>query len=141
MWSETYDERLATWYRLRETLCLLDIETAVNSVNDWWFRAPILARYLHWDNPQAWPDPWTLLADNNYCELARALGMCYTLMIVDHPAMQDITLTRTTVGNLVLVNNGKYIMNWAPGQLLNIDSANITIQQQVVSDILRQKIG
>jgi hypothetical protein len=30
-----------------------------------------------------WPDPWQLLSDDVYCEVARGLGILYTITLLD----------------------------------------------------------
>ena len=56
-------------------------------------------------------------------------------------ADSDVSIAQSDQGNLVLVEQGKYILNWAPRQLLNIESANINITRQINSDSLYQLIG
>ena len=77
MWwsSSTYDERLTNWFDLRNDISNLDLETALNKVNSWWFDVPFVNKHLHPQDVQNWPSPWEMLADNLYCDLARGLGM------------------------------------------------------------------
>ena len=131
MWPTTFEERLSAWHKLRQTTKTLDLDLALSTINDWWFNSPMINRHLHWDDHESWPSPWDLLADNMYCDLARALGMLYTIAIIDHPEVESIELVRTENDNLVLINQGKYILNWAPRQLLNITSTNLNIKQSL----------
>lgn len=133
MWKTSYEERLADWYHLRQALEHLPLDQQVHLVNDWWFRAPIVNRVVVWDDPTKWPDPWELLTNSGYCELARALGIVYTLMILENPAYNDLSIIATGNDNLVLINQGKYILNWAPGEVLNIDSTPFTVQDSINS--------
>jgi hypothetical protein len=92
---------------------------------------------------EQWPDPWDLLADNYFCSLAKALGIVYTIHMLSRP---DITCTELAANtdsadNLVLVNKGKYIMNWSPGQMLNIGSKDITIKNCINSKELQHFLG
>jgi hypothetical protein len=52
-----------------------------------------------------------------------------------------VVLTQSDIGNLVLVNQGKYILNWTPGALLNITSQQFTINQQLDSRALHHLMG
>jgi hypothetical protein len=89
-------------------------------VNAWWFDAPWRPYYLHWDDQPAWPDPWQLLSDDVYCDLARGLGIVYTISMLDRADMAPTTLILTDDGsNLVQVAKEKYILNWQAEQVVN----------------------
>ena len=120
MWPQTFDARLTSWNFLREQCQTLPVESALARINDWWFRAPWRPYYLHWDDEPAWPDPWQLLSDNTFCELARGLGILYTVSMLDHPDLASARLISTDEGcNLVEVNNFKYILNWDSEKTVN----------------------
>jgi hypothetical protein len=141
MWPASFEERLRDWHNLRCDFDSTQVESSLLNINDWWFRAPWKSYYLHWDDQKFWPGPWDLLADNMFCDLARSLGIVYTIMMVDADKKYKIELAHCTEGNLVLVDNGKYIMNWDQGQILNIESANIKIQKTLNSEQLRHLLG
>jgi hypothetical protein len=120
MWPATFDVRLASWNQLRDRVHSLPLETALVEINGWWFNAPWQPYYLHWDDQPAWPDPWQLLSDDVYCELARGLGILYTISLLDRADMMDAELVSTDDGtNLVLVAKEKYILNWSPDNVVN----------------------
>ena len=131
MWPLTFEERLQDWRNLRNQCLLVDYTTSLYLINDWWWRAPTVNHYLHWDDNQSWPDPWDLLADNHFCDLAKSLGIVYTILMIDHIETVDLELIQTADSNLVQVNKGKYILNWAPRELLNNQSANITVKKSL----------
>ncbi len=137
MWPQAYQDRLKNWAELRERCQKLDLDQALQEINDWWFHSPWRAYYLHWDDHQTWPDPWQLLEDNVFCSLARALGIVYTIMLMEHEKIHEVSLIQTCNDNLVQVNDGKYILNWEAGELLNIRSANITIKKRIDSKKLQ----
>jgi len=124
MWLSKFEQRLQAWNQLRETAALQDKETALTTINSWWFQTPWTAYHLHWDDRQEWPDPWQLLSDDIYCPLARGLGILYTITMLDHPDIQDAELTEIGADNLVLVSKGKYILNWSQEEIVNISPAN-----------------
>ena len=113
MWPATFDNRLHAWVNLRNRCRSLDAETALTAINQLWFNAPWVPYHLHWDDQATWPDPWQLLSDNIYCELARGLGILYTINLLDRADMADAELVLADDGtNLVLVAKEKYILNW-----------------------------
>jgi hypothetical protein len=135
MWPPTYQERLADWVRLRQAAAALEQPEQLMLINNWWFRAPIVNHSILWQNARSWPTPWHLLNNNGYCELARALGIVYTIMLVEN--YTDLKIIQTTQDNLVQVDHGKYILNWAPGEMLNTHSTPIpTVKNMIDSSEL-----
>lgn len=120
MWPKTFELRLDAWATLRNHTRLLDPEFSLAEINRWWFRSPWRAYHLHWDDQKDWPDPWELLSDNIYCDVARGLGILYTISLLDHALLQDAELVLTEEGhNLVLVCKRKYILNWEHNIIVN----------------------
>jgi len=120
MWSADFADRLESWSDLRTRVQSLDLEQALTVINHWWFGTPWRPYYLHWDDQPAWPDPWQLLSDNVYCDLARGLGILYTISLLDRADMADAELVLTEAGdNLVQVAKEKYILNWKNDSILN----------------------
>ena len=119
MWPLTLEQRLHAWGVLRESVQHASLDQALAEINAWWFHAPWQAYHLHWDDQSKWPDPWELLSDNIYCDLARGLGILYTITVLDRDDIQDAELVETDRGNLVQVQDGKYILNWGSDLELN----------------------
>jgi hypothetical protein len=133
MWSESYARRLQAWNLLRDQCRDLPIDRALLAINQWWYRAPETVRTMIWEHYPDWPDPWCLLAQDRLCDLARALGMLYTVMMTEHAEISDARLAQTDHDNLVLVNQGKYILNWHPDQVLNIPSQAQQVRRSMSS--------
>ena len=140
MWPANFEQRLHAWGVLRESVQHAPVEQALAEVNAWWFRAPWRAYHLHWDDRANWPDPWELLSDNIYCDLARGLGILYTITLLDRADLQDLILTESDQGNLVLVQEGKYILNWDSQQVLNINPGPIKTRHSVTQEQIQQQI-
>ena len=140
MWPATFEQRLHAWGVLRETIQHAPIEQVLAEVNTWWFYAPWRAYHLHWDDRAVWPDPWQLLSDNIYCDLARGLGILYTITLLDRADLQDSALVESDQGNLVLVQQGKYILNWDSQQVLNINPGQIKAQHSITQEQIQQQI-
>ena len=138
MWPKTFQLRLDAWANLRRQIQTDDAESALTKINQWWFQTPWRAYHLHWDDRATWPDPWELLSDNLYCDVARGLGILYTISLLDHPDLTDAELVSTKSGdNLVLVAKRKYILNWSPDTVVNtnhkLEINNRLTQSQVTN--------
>ena len=140
MWPRDFSERLESWAQLRQQCQTLDSEPALIKINQWWFQTPWTAYHLHWDDQQDWPDPWQLLSDNQYCPVARGLGIMYTIAMLDREDMQDARMIEYQSDNLVLVSQEKYILNWDPDQVVNISLGKSKPRRQVSQEQVKQKI-
>jgi hypothetical protein len=120
MWYRDFADRLESWAELRSQNQELPLEEALQNINDYWQESPWQPYYLHWDDQPNWPDPWQLLSDNVYCDLARGLGILYTLSMLDHKDLVSYELILSEDNrNLVLVNKSKYTLNWDSSVLVN----------------------
>ena len=140
MWPKNFSERLESWSQLRQQCCQLSPEPALIKINQWWFQTPWTAYHLHWDDQQDWPDPWQLLSDDQYCPVARGLGIMYTISMLDREDLQDAQMIEYQSDNLVLVNQEKYILNWDPDQVVNISLGKSKPRRQVSQEQIKQKI-
>jgi hypothetical protein len=130
IWPDSFSARLTSWNQLRQQVQHLPAESALTNINNWWFDAPWRPYYLHWDDQKTWPDPWQLLSDNEYCEVARGLGILYTITLLNRADMAPLDLILTESGhNLVLATKEKYILNWEVNNIVNTNHI-VTIQQQ-----------
>ena len=116
------DERLTRWRDFRKSLSSQTFDSAVASVVKFWEPCPFNPYYLDPSQPQTWPDPWTLITENWYCDLAKALGMLYTIKYTTHNPSVEIHVYRDPATgydyNLVVVNN-EYILNFFKDSLAN----------------------
>ena len=140
MWPRDFSERLESWAQLRQQCQTLDSEPALIKINQWWFQTPWTAYHLHWDDQADWPDPWQLLSDNQYCPVARGLGIMYTISMLDREDLQDAQMIEYQSDNLVLVSQKKYILNWDPDQVVNISLGKSKPKRQVSQEQIKQKI-
>lgn len=129
-WPTNFSNRLASWNLLRQQCQNLSTESALEKINRWWFGAPWRPYYLHWDDSATWPDPWQLLSDDIYCEVARGLGILYTITLLDRNDIGPADLVLTDSGhNLVLVDQTKYILNWEKDTIVN-NNLELKIRRQ-----------
>lgn len=128
MWSNFWNlrvtDRLTQWKDFRGKLSDLPLDKAVAELNAMWSTTPYVTHYLNPDEPQQWPDPWTLIAENYYCNLAKALGIIYTIYFTGHKHT-DLQLkicydySSKERYNLVYIDGGKYILNYWPYEIVN----------------------
>ena len=138
-----FEDRLIHWSQLRTDNQSNELETALLAINDWWQLLPMDSHYLHWDDVERWPDPWDLLADGVFCPVAKSLGIVYTLYLINRPEINNLQFAQTKEGdNLVLINHGKYILNWAPGEMLNNSTAQkAQITQTMDASVITKKLN
>lgn len=130
MWKLTPSERVVRWRDFRKTLDHLPLEQAIKAVAEFWHGCPFAPYYLDPEKPEEWPTPWELISENYYCDLAKALGMLYTLYFTAHGKDLDAeirvyydTETKFTY-NLPVLAQGKYVVNLVDGEIVNIESIN-----------------
>lgn len=114
MWQLRSDQRLAEWKNFRKKISELPVEQAVAQTTHLWSYAPFVNHYLDPDTPQEWPDPWELVAENYYCDLAKAVCMLYTLALSDHSLDLELRIYKDQNLNpyhVVWIEDGKYITN------------------------------
>ena len=139
MWYPDFADRLESWAGLRIAAQNQPLEPALDLINQWWFKTPWTAYYLHWDDQPNWPDPWQLLDDNVFCEVARGLGILYTISMIDHPEIASADLVLTEDGyNLVQINKGIYILNWERDSVVNTLQAG-KIKKQLKQEQVKQQ--
>ena len=123
-WNLRVNDRLAEWKDFRHQLDRLPLESAVVELNNMWSTAPFVNYNLDPSDPNTWPDPWTLLAENYWCDVAKSLGIAYTIYFSSHKLTpMEIRVyydykdkTRHCVAWL---DNGKYILNYWPYEIVN----------------------
>ena len=127
MWNLKPTERLHEWKEFRKKISTLDLDVAVFETCHLWSYAPYVTHYLDPDLMNEWPDPWTLVDENYYCDLAKTLGMLYTLYLCEHynSGITDLEIKiyknngNQDIINTVWVNGGKYILNFKFDTVVN----------------------
>jgi hypothetical protein len=129
-------ERLQFWKSFRIDISKLDLDAAIQKTNHLWSYSPFLKYYLSTDNVANWPDPWELIYENEYCDLARALGIVYTLYLTDHREYFEnnieIRIYRNMasgeVFNTVFIGSGKYVLNMIHDEVVNNEHIDASLR-------------
>lgn len=136
-----YYQRLKSWFELRQQLSQSTIIQKSITVDQYWQQAPLVNHYLHCDFVGEWPDPWQLISDNNYCIIARGLGMVYTLMMLEVDNI-DYKMATNDMGEevfLVIVDN-THVLNYWPNTVETNKISDFTLKKSISIDLLKQKI-
>ena len=73
------NDRLAEWKRFRNQIEVSSCP--LQDVANLWSTAPFVPNYLNPYDNNHWPDPWRLILDGRFDNLAICLGMLYTLQL------------------------------------------------------------
>jgi hypothetical protein len=126
-WDLRASDRLAEWKDFRRKIGNLPLAEAISEVNQLWSTAPYVTyAYLAPDEPNTWPAPWPLFAENRWCDVAKALGIVYTIYFSNHRTVpMEIRVyydykdkARYTVA---WIDDGKYILNYYLHEIVNTE--------------------
>jgi hypothetical protein len=113
-------EKLKSWREFR-----LSLETSATPFQDvalLWSKAPFVNRYLNPHNPNSWPDPWKLIMDGKFDDLAICLGMCYTLQLTERFTSDKFEIHMSILpegDQYMLVVNDREVLNLEPRTVLS----------------------
>jgi hypothetical protein len=143
IFQSSYDNRLQSWYKLRNKIKNLDLSQQCVEVDKWWQKAPLINYHLHPNEVSEWPGPWDLLVENTYCTLARGLGMCYTLLLMNISDIEFVLATdvQGEDSSLVLVDNAKYILNYWPDTVISNNLKDFKIVRKLDITTINKNIG
>lgn len=79
MFNSHHSDRIKEWKEYREQL--ENSNDPLQDVAEYWALAPFVNSYLNPHNTKEWPDPWKLILDGKYDNLAIVLGMLYTIKL------------------------------------------------------------
>lgn len=118
-------DRLTAWREFRTSL--ETSATPLKDVAEFWARAPFVSSYIDPSSPSDWPDPWHLVLDNRYDDLAIALGMLYTLKLTQrfmtseyeiHMSMPD---KNKEVQHILIVDHAD-VLNFEYNSVVNVQN-------------------
>jgi hypothetical protein len=117
------NERLTEWKSVRNEIEISD--TPYQIVANLWSRAPFVNPYLDSQNPKIWPDPWKLILDGKFDDLAIALGMLYTLKLTDRFMTTPCEIHMSMLGEgkdqkFFIVVDNEYVLNYQIRTVLSL---------------------
>ena len=142
MWIEDYDSRLRSYRHLRQALPQANLERQLEVIDQWWADAPKGTNIIHWQDKDNWPNPWELLAESVYDELAKSLGIVYTILFVNNNVDVSILRAMDTNGNdcIVVSVNNKYILNWDSESVISTHIKEFKIHETYDCNALKEKV-
>lgn len=120
MFNQYGTNRLTEWKEFRDRL--ENSNRPLEDVAEFWSHAPFVNRYLNPNSPDQWPDPWHLVLDNHYDDLAIALGMLYTIKLT-----QRFMKTKCEIHTSILPKekSPRYILVVDNSKVLNLEYKNV----------------
>lgn len=115
------EDRIHFWRNFRAGLSSVDKETALKQIAELWAKCPTTNGYLDYADCSEWPDPWTLINNNHYCDVAVALGMFYTIYlseVLDNSTLK-IVIYKEDTDFINSVHIEKYALNINYREVLN----------------------
>lgn len=111
------NQKLVEWKRFRDSL--EQSQQPFDDLAEFWSHAPFVGSYLNPFNPKKWPDPWHLILDGKFDDLAITLGMLYTVKLTERfrDSKCDIHYFSHPEKKFPLVINDLYVLNWNYGFL------------------------
>jgi hypothetical protein len=118
------------WKDLRTSLDgSVDLKNQLQLISNFWNQAPISKPYLDYLDPEAWPDPWTLLDNKLLDRNSLSLGMFYTIWLSKDCRMANnsVALAMMRQPNIswegmVCVVNGQWIMGYDTNAVVDLYS-------------------
>jgi hypothetical protein len=75
-----------------------------------------------------------------YCDIARALGILYTIVLLDRDDIADAKIVEIDQGNLVLVGQEKYILNGERDIIVNTNLGSTNFRNQLHQVEIKQQL-
>lgn len=130
MFKLNTSDRLDRWKSFRLGLNDLPIEKAIENTQEFWASCPFTPYYLDPMEADNWPNPWDLIIENYYCDLAKVLGIVYTLYLTDHKSSLNPEIRIYSGQNpnytyhIAYLCQGKYVLNLIEGEVVNKEHIN-----------------
>jgi|SaaInl59LU_5_DNA_1037362.scaffolds.fasta_scaffold10323_2 hypothetical protein len=135
MFNKPYEDRLTLWREFRESLEV--VSDPINAAIQFYSTAPKVTLNADPWNREAWPTPWELLQDNEYCNFTRVLGICYSLQLTDCFKESQIEIhiyTDSKKGYVFLLLIDNHVIGWEEDAYVDVnDLPKDLVPQRVYS--------
>jgi hypothetical protein len=124
-------ELLSQWKMVRNQLGEKPEQEQLQTVVDFWNKAPLKKIAYDPETLNEYPSPWDMMNENDWCQNSIAVGMDFTLRLAGwSPERLKIKMIRDhdlSIQRLVLVVDGKYLLNYEYGVVAEIPKTNHVI--------------
>lgn len=130
MFKLSTSDRLGRWKYFRSSLGSMLLPEAFEQTVIFWQDCPFIPFYLVPEDNTNWPDPWQLIIENYYCDLAKALGMLYTIHLSrpEQNLEPEIRVyydsKKRFYYHIAYFAQGKYVLNLVEGKVVNKEQIN-----------------
>ena len=130
MFKLSTSDRLDCWKTFRFKIDDLTLDDALAQTVEFWQHCPFIPFYLHPEDSSNWPDPWELITENYYCDLAKTLGMLYTVYLsssgkdIDPEIRVYYDSRKRVYYHIAYLCQGKYVLNLVEGEVVNKQQIN-----------------
>ena len=140
MFNLPTQERLLAWQQFRQHLDTLSFEQCVYETNNFWNTAPISNQYYCQTLSEQWPMSWQLIIDNVYDDSGKGLGMVYTIYYTKHICELEFVCGthKSNDYNIVLIDNGKYTLNWNLEVQLNTPTQTKAAKRFAAKELIKR---
>jgi hypothetical protein len=136
VFNNSANERLTEWKKFRDTLETSN--TPFDDVAEFWSHAPFVSDFLDPNNSTSWPDPWHLILDGRFDDLAITLGMLYTILLTQRFTIINCEIHMSIVSNnqsptYWLTIDGDKVLNYHYKQVVTVDKTEGTPSTMIYS--------
>jgi len=119
------NERLVEWKQFRDAI--ESSATPLEDVAELWSHAPFVSTFLNPHKSNSWPDPWHLILDGRFDDLAIVLGMLYTFQLTQRFMKSTFEIHMSIVdenksSTYWLVVDSRYVLNYHIKQVVALDA-------------------
>lgn len=132
MFSKKYEERLKFWNEFR--LALETSDDPFNETLNLYNQAPLVNFTVDPYDQKTWLDPWELLHQNEYCEFAKILGICYTLQLTERFMSEKFEITIFTDSEESIL---RYLL-FVQDKVIGYDWSKVIYQNELPNLLLLQ---
>jgi len=123
MFDSFGNERLIKWKDFRQQL--ETSQTPFMDVARFWSKAPFVNPFIDPSNFTQWPDPWHLILDDRFDDLAIVLGMLYTIKLTQRFMDSNFEIHTSITGEkrsqkFFLVVDNKHVLNYEYASAVDI---------------------
>jgi hypothetical protein len=117
----TPTEQVAQWKLLREEISLLEDQSAIQRIAEYWAKAPLSKLSYDPEDCTDWPSPWEMMHASDWCPYSVAIGMEFTLRLAGwEPSRLQLLMIRDydiSDQRMILKIDDRVVLNYTVGMV------------------------